>query len=248
MRYNAGMADTSSPPRSRRFRFSLRAMLLLVTIIAVSLGWTINKARQQKVAAVALMKLGGQISCTSDEPTTILEKIRAVIGEDPHTNALLVDLSDAKFADSDLAYLRAFPNLLTFWARDSRITDAGLAHLGGLSKLSGLDLAGTQVTDAGLVHLRRLKQIVVLDLSGIHLTDAGLVHLRGLSHLRTLGLANTQVTDAGLSELRGLSQLEALHLHGTQVTDVGVAELKAALPNCNIILMSAEEQFGTFTE
>ncbi len=43
--------NAADKPKRRWLRFSLRSLFLLMAVIAVSLGWTIHKVRQQGIAA-----------------------------------------------------------------------------------------------------------------------------------------------------------------------------------------------------
>ena len=47
---------TESPTKPRWFRFSLRFLLLLVTIICVSLGWKVYQVRNQQAVAAKLVQ------------------------------------------------------------------------------------------------------------------------------------------------------------------------------------------------
>jgi hypothetical protein len=44
------MASATEKPNRPRSRISIRAMMLLVLIVAVLLGWQVNKAREQRAA------------------------------------------------------------------------------------------------------------------------------------------------------------------------------------------------------
>jgi len=136
------MITTSNPkPRRRWLRFSLRSLLLLVLVIAVLLGWTIHKARQQGIAVAALKEMGCTFAFDNTERSpTVLERLRNLLGEDEWT-------------------------VITVDGNGSHITDAGLEHLRGLTQLRELFLRSTQVTNAGLIHLRGLTQLKGLSLA-----------------------------------------------------------------------------------
>ena len=65
-------------------------MLLLITLVAVSLGWAIPKAREQSIAVVALEKMDCEIEYANGESTTVLEKLRHLIGEGHPRNVINV--------------------------------------------------------------------------------------------------------------------------------------------------------------
>ncbi len=228
------MADTLTKTRRRFFRFSLRAMLLLVLVIGGSLGWTLHKVREQGVAVAELEEMGCRIAYAEDEPLTVLERLRMWYGEKECRNAATVFGSDSQLTDAGLVHLERLTQLTSLRLNHTQVTDAGLAHIKHLAQIQSFGLGETQVTDAGLAHLERLTQLLSLSLKGALVTDAGLVHLQRLTKLRWLCLNQTQVTDNGLAHLEGLTQLTELHLRRTQVTDAGIDELKKALPNLEI--------------
>jgi hypothetical protein len=54
---------------SRRFQFSLRALLLAVTVFAVWLGWLAERTRKKSEAIRAIQQIGGAVS--DDEPCAV---------------------------------------------------------------------------------------------------------------------------------------------------------------------------------
>jgi hypothetical protein len=200
-------------PKRRWYQFSLKAMLVVMTLACVGLGWLAyerNELRKREVAIAAIEKLGGIVEFDADQPFRP-NWLRTLLGLKSGGEVVRLDFND------------------------TQVTEGGMDHLKGLTKLGWLDLDKTQVTDAGLVHLQGLTKLEWLYLENTHVTDAGLEHLKGLTELKLLLLDGTQVTDAGLAHLKGLTELGSLHLNGTHVTDQGVSELQKALPNLEII-------------
>jgi hypothetical protein len=254
--YNVGMHEK---PKRRWLQFSLRGLLLLMVLIAVPLGWTMNKMRQQRDTVDGLLKMNYRVVYRFDyESPIVLHWLRQLLGEYAVRSVVTV-IGGSQATDAGLVHLQSLAQLQSLNLHGTQITDAGLAQLLGLPRLTDLNVGETQVTDAGLVHLRALPQLTELDLSytrvtdaglvslqglaqlqslnlhGTQVTDAGLVHLKGLTCLTNLRLAGAQVTDFGLVQLRGLTQLRSLNLDGTQTTDAGVQKLQRALPNLQII-------------
>jgi Leucine-rich repeat (LRR) protein len=247
--------------KRRWFQFSLKGMLVVVTLVAVGLGWLAyerNKVRKREAAISAIEQVGG-IVVVDGEPTRP-SWLRPVLGDNSGGGVVEVDFSEVKVTDAGLAHVAVLAELRFLRLNNAQLTDAGLTHLAGLSKIESLTLSGdhqitnagltnliglkelkdlflrdTQVTDAGLNFLAGLTKLEVLGLDNTQLTDAGLVHLRGLTKLSWLRLNGTQVTDAGLTHLTGLTALKVLDLFDTHVTDQGVSKLQKALPNLEII-------------
>jgi len=215
---------TDPKPKRRWFQFSLRTLLLLVTLCAGLCSWVGVKIRQAKragEAATAIEKLGGFVrwegSARRDWLRTLL-RIETVtcVGFDHKVK---------------WEYLQPFNELQQLHLENSQINDAGLGHIEGLGQLEELYLCGTPVTDAGLEHLNRLSQLKILWLNGTKVDDAGLKHLKGLNRLESLFLDGTNITDAGLEHLLGLKNLQWLGLNGTHVTAAGIEKLRQVIPD-----------------
>ena len=186
---------TDPTPKLRWYQFSLRTLMVFVTLCAFACSWLAVKMRQAKLqqeAAAAIVKLGGTVkydwqidangNAVPNAKPTFSPWLRGTLGDD---------------------FFWQVKGVLLLG--NTQVTDAGLEHLRGLSQLQLLGLEGTQVTDAGLEHLKGLSQLQVLGLDKTHVTDAGLEHLKGLRHLKFLWLEGTQVTGTGLEHLKGLS-------------------------------------------
>jgi hypothetical protein len=183
-------------PKRRWFHYSLRTLLVLVTMACAGFGWLGVKVRakqREREAVKAIRELGGywiydyewEASSSGTRPTPPGPAwLRKLLGDDFFANVERV-------------------------AFKMQLTDSGLRHLAGANQLKWLALSHTEVTDAGLVHLKGLNRLETLFLSGTQVTDAGLVHLEGLHRLKGVSLANTRVTEAGVEQLqKALPNLE----------------------------------------
>ena len=249
------MSTTQPPKPKRRFRFTLKTLLIVVTLFTVGVGWIgsrLYRARENRARVAAgvdavvesttvaeIEKLGGTVSYGYEQlrPPTWLERRFADPGnaDDPvivYTVTKVGFLDDAIATDACLKLLKGISGLQSLIATGPGITDAGLEHLAGLESLVYLDLRDTNVTDATLERLKGLTDLQYLLLEGTRVTDAGLKHLMGLTNLQSLSLNKTSITDAGLEHLAGLESLRHLVLWETNVTDEGVEKLQQALPNC----------------
>jgi hypothetical protein len=228
-------------------RFSLRTLLILLTIICVVLGIIVSRAERQRRAVAAIVKAGGEVAYDYEILAALDEGDEVDLpGPDWLCRLLGVDyfgtviwarltptptpLSPDCAPDEVAAHLGRLPGLEKLLMSDTHISRKGLAELSGLKKLRELGLDGTHVTDADLAPLAELTSLEKLRLDGTKITGPGLAHLSKLTHLKELSVTGTHVDDAGLAHLRGLTSLEELSLMGTQVTDAGLPHL-AALPN-----------------
>jgi hypothetical protein len=60
-RHNLGMAE-QAPKRRRWFQFSLTTMLVVITVIAVWLGWNLSRVRQREATIVFLKNSGMSVA------------------------------------------------------------------------------------------------------------------------------------------------------------------------------------------
>ena len=215
----------AEPPRRkrRRFQFSLRSLLIVVTLVGIVCGWLgskIDRKVKERKLIEAIVKRRGVVwydfQCADSNGRVIPDAkppgpdwLRSLLGENffSEVRAVLI----APGGDSDLQLLAALP------------------------RLQSAALGGTTIIDNGLAHLKGLTQLEYLDLQRTGITDIGLRHLTGLMRLQELKLDETKVTDAGLANLSRLPRLQWLTLFGTNVTDAGVKTLQKSLPNCTVL-------------
>tara|TARA_Y100000588_G_C13974566_1_gene804497 strand:+ start:237 stop:551 length:315 start_codon:yes stop_codon:yes gene_type:complete len=80
---------------------------------------------------------------------------------------------------------------------------------------------------------------IAADFDQTKISDADLAGLSKTPTLHALYLYDTAITDSGLKHLHALTNLTLLYLPATQVTPEGIANLRKELPNCTVILPTA---------
>jgi hypothetical protein len=177
---------------NRRFRFSLRAVLVAIALAALALGW-VHSVRQEREAAARVQKSNPGAVLLHDAQVTADGELRSAPARwhDRFGTQYFARVAGADLmypTDSELAQLARLPNLRRLYlVRAVDVTDAGLAHLEGLQNLKLLVLDDAdQVTDAGLRSIGRLKCLARLELDlGRRMTPAGIAQLkRDLPHCR----------------------------------------------------------------
>ncbi len=234
--------NTEMPrPGSRRHwhQYSLRSLLIAITIFALWLGYYSYGARRQAAAVKTIAQHGGQAlydyNISGSWQPIVPTRVREWLGEDFFVTVVRVNFPDGKpTGDDGVAALKGLSGVTVINTNKSGITDAGLAYVAQMRQLQILRLKSSQITGAGLKHLRHLRHLQMLDLSGNRVTDTGLANLTELTTLEYLTLDGTDVTDAGLHQLRLLPQLKHLNVQHTLVTGDGVKELQRLLPKCEI--------------
>jgi hypothetical protein len=246
--------------RRRWFRFSLRMLLLVVTVLCVWLGFKVNAARRQKEAVEAILRAGGNVDydfqALPDLPSGAIafhqggepwepQWLLALLGPDFFHNVISVSLEGSVISRDELTQLSSLSklrllNLGAVKVRDSDsdplrpIMDGDLLTLRSFPMLVVLALDRAQITNAGMHDIEPLVKLNCLGPEHTLIDDVGVAYLCQLHHLARLFLDGTKVTDAGLKHLHGLKYLNDIHLPGTQVTSDGICELQKALPNTKI--------------
>ncbi len=243
------MTNPFSSLPGRRWQFSVRGLLVVLTLASLWLGWQASAARRQRRMVERVLHLGGHVEydyrITRDRRGRTIGVPNArpgapawlvwVFGIDAFQNVVFVDLGETQATDDDLALIGLVPSVESVVLTSTPITSDGLRHLRGLSRLRVLSLWKTAIDDRGLAHLAGHTGLENLVLDNTGIGDAGLVHLRDLTELEEwLGLCHTKVTDAGLPNLARLRKLRSLNLIGTQATKAGMRELQKSLPNTDI--------------
>ena len=212
---------TAEGRKRRWFQFSLRTLLILVTIGCVGGGWWLNRAFRQRAAVRRFYELtADRQSHRHDAPVTMcyryqgkdqyykpiipkwLHWLRDMIGEECFGEVTGVQLLDTTATDEDLKHLAVLPGVERIWLARTKITDEGMPLLKVCPKLTFIGLDQTPVTDDGISHLTAFRDLESLSLNGTKITDAGLEHLARLPRLKELWLRNTAITDAGYQELQ----------------------------------------------
>jgi hypothetical protein len=164
------MPDQSQPsPKAklRWYQFSLRSLLIFVTLFAIPCSWLavkMKQARRQKETVEAVIKLGGIVeyddgtdSLHSKKGATVSGPtwLRKIFGDDFFRNVTYVGFDDPKITDADIKLLEGLLQLqrVSFWG--TSVTVDGLKQLEGLKSLEDLDLSCTRITDADLEPLNR---------------------------------------------------------------------------------------------
>ncbi len=191
--------------RRRWFRFRLRTLLIVVTVLSVSLGWVswrLQQVGRERATIAWVVEMGGRVVYQSnfnfDKRSWWEKTTYKWFGE----RVVDVNLHNKQVSD--------------------------LLPLAELKNLEGLMLGNTQVSD--LSPLAELKNLISLTLGNTRVSDLSL--LAELKRLTTLSLNSTPVSD--LSPLVELKRLRKLHLDNTQVSGEQVQELRQALPHCQI--------------
>lgn len=208
--------------------FSLKALLGLVLIACILLGWTsiiAQNARERRIAVNQIEELGGYVrhahqwnpSRDAYEPAMRNPPgpwlVRKILGDDAFFQVTEVSIYETiNLKDDDLTVLRHLPNI------------------------EEISLTLVPVTGAGIKHLTELDRLRVLNLSMTYVDDDAIPFLRQISSLRHLDLSSTSITDAGVRQLEEFSHLEHLDVSNNRLVSSEAAhQLQRSLPNTTVV-------------
>jgi hypothetical protein len=145
---------TTPKPKLRWLQFSLRTLLIVVTLCAIPCSWYAVKkqqGREQREIAKEVEMWGGRVEWSRPSSP---QWLRGLLGEE-----LFNSVKSVNFAPTP-------------------VYDDGVDQITGVSHLQGLYLDGTKITDSQLEHLERLGQLQTLWLDRTQVTDEGVKKLQ----------------------------------------------------------------------
>jgi hypothetical protein len=237
-------SEPNEPPpfartRRRWFRFSLRTMLVAITLFCIWLGVTAYRANRQRKAVETIRSYRAYVRYDYELADNGWEVrrdnplppgpvwLRDLIGIDYFATAVNVCMDHGNDVNDDsISALAELSQVRRIDIEGANVTDAVMAKLKGLKQLRELIVINSSVTESGWDFLRHLTRLRNLALYGSNVTDSTLIHIDGLTELTSLTLHESQITDAGLRHLKGLTQLEYLELHDPLITDASLQHLK----------------------
>lgn len=261
----------SARPRRRRLTLSLRALILLVVVVACWLAWVTNRARHQARVLAAMkgwdqsLKVKWEFDYEYSADTRLGAPppkppgpawLRKWVGDDYFREVRYVTLGDMfqtgrpngpEVAQADAEKLRLVASLRTLESlglHEMAINDAGLAPLANLTHLERLRIDGCyNLTDNALAHLEGLESLESVEIRFSPITDRSFVHLAKLPRLRELILDFHDGGGEGIGHLRSMRSLESLELSGPSISDDALLHI-AGLPRLRDIVIHG----GKFTD
>lgn len=240
------------PPKRRWFRFRLRTLLIVLTVISVALGLYVRSARIQQEAVQAIRDYGGWVrydfqfpsgtfavndfdaNASSGVPQWIFDRL----GPDLFHTVVEVNLSfsddsgqredNENSSDEALRYVARLPNVRRVLLSGTQATDASMVHLAELRKLEDLYMwDAEEVSDAGVEHLEQLSRLKFIHISNSRISDGSLQVFGRMPQLESLSLQENRFTNRGIAHLIGLKRLTALWIGigDTEITDSAVPYL-----------------------
>ncbi len=160
------------------FKFSLKTYCVVLTAIAVGLGFYWKSFQDRRRAVAAIERLDGTLDVKYFGPTWL----RKLVGDDKYfwdPVGVYFDrpLSVAEL-ESVLPILTSFERLHLLALPGTTITDETLPMISPFAgKLTFLNLQGSPISDDSIVHLKQFQRLIVVCFSDTRLTFTGLAKL-----------------------------------------------------------------------
>lgn len=227
------MAADLKNVRSRRwFHFSLRTLLVFVTVVCVALGLYVKRERDRYTAIESIKRWGGQITFSATPIVSQLEssqrqmiKLAAREGVAPNlpeyhpqSKGWLRRMfgKHGKYHGSDVYGVEFYSNVYSTY--DPRVD---LAIFDSLTEIKHLTLSF--VSGASMSKLPRFPRLESLTLLTGQIDDACMESLRGMPRLIELKLPEADLTSRGMAAIGSCSRLTSLDLSRCYLVDAGFA-------------------------
>ncbi len=221
--------------RGRLFRFGLRSILVLTTLVAAVCGLWLREVQVQRDVCNRLTEVGIEISLDWPSPwlrwlpesflsagdghyfcsvteVNLHARSNSVLQGTPHDNDLLVWVSQ-------LARLRSLS------VDDKLLDPRDFPHLARCRVLEELDIG--EISDDDLAKLPRLPNLKTLTLAFSDKLTGKHISASRFPSLRSLHCYFSAIDDAGMAEIGQLSNLRTLDVQHSRVTDAGVAAISS---------------------
>lgn len=251
---------------SRKFgwmkpRFSLWAMLVLVTVVAIPLSYVAQRRSfnlRRKAAWEVLRESGFQFeqpivlsAKKGSAPTSWDRWLRSLCLEDAVLPVSSVSISDArrrngKVTDDDLLQLALFPEIRNLRIEAAEgITDRAMSVVANFPQLEGLGVEQSpKITSRLLEAVPRLKSLSL----DVQFDAAHIPALQKQTELAMLGIRNAPLTDEDLSFLGDCDQLDTLVLEGVPIRGAILAKLNRNAPMHFLTIRGAPISDASATE
>ncbi len=231
-----------APSRSRRWwhriptRLSVRALMVLVLLLCVALGWIVNRAHVQRdaVAAITTPRRNTRGSVYYDWQFVAGQGDKNAKPRGPKWMRDALGKFDEDAKPRGPKWLRdtlgpdVFDTVVNVNIEGDNVDDELLENVGKLHGVEWVTIQGhaaPDLTPAGMAQLRTLSRLKGLSVRGFTDSHGFVAGLTGKTGLRRLWLSEAAVTDDEMAMIGGFADLEVLKLDGRNVTDRGFAHV-----------------------
>jgi hypothetical protein len=243
-------------PKLRWYQFSLRSLLLLVTLFACFMSWftvKMHQAKKQKEIVELLIdkqnnfrydyQIDSSGNVFDDAKPFAPEWLVNWLGIDFFANVVSIDQFGKGFRPGvieDLVYLPKLKELRF----STNIDDKDLEYIGKLKSLEFLDISSFEISSYGIDKLKNLPKLKRLNLWNAYMSDAEMEPLRKLTCIEHLDLGGDQLTDETLVNLESMKELQYLYIMFDHFNGTGLRYLKGLDHLQELIIESKDKMIG----
>lgn len=208
-------------------RFSLRTILILITLVCLAMGLPYSRSERQRVAVETLRSL--DCHCEFEPEPKWLAKLPPVVrnfrGGHYFRSVVAVTVNSHARSSLDAIFeaIGKIDRVESIYCLDAPVTHEHLARLSHLRNVKNLRIHHALIDDGALADLRNWTRLEELLIPGAGVTGQGVAYLKRNSGLRRLDLSGTLVGDEIAEVLSAFPRLEGLEFWQTDLTGAGFA-------------------------
>lgn len=241
-----------------RLRFSLRALLVILTIGGIALGIVVYRAERQRKAVAWVKEHYGGVNYTHVKTVYVKSKKKFEHVEELPAPKWLIDMLGEHYffqptwvglygvtPETDLSPLVDLPGVKTVSLGGSHVTAAHLRQVGGMLSLTELSLSGRKLDADALRELRSAKQLKQLVLSELRLNAEATQAAFDLPQLQKLFINQCELDLSTTGTCDNLQNLEELGFRDITNSKLDFGQL-GRLPKLRVLDLSAEWSPATY--
>lgn len=201
--------------RIGRFRFSLRACFVAVTLVVSVVAVSASRVRQYRAVQEAVWGLNGSVSYdfTPDSPAWV-KLSRTLLGDEIAGSIAGVSIASGRVPRATLESIASLSSIRSLGISSEGLSNSDLQVVGKMTSLRELSLESAAIDDVGIAHLTSLKQLRLIHIAGERISSAAMTHVATLPNLQVVELHGGLLTDEGIQlDDSGLKILAGLGLH-----------------------------------
>ena len=222
----------------KRAQFGLRTLLVVVTTLALALGWLVRRVERQRAAVEQIELRGGRVVYAHQAAHQQALLQAGALGPDspaaplPGPAWLRRWLSPHYFQRVERVYLHPeqagsdahlplgdLPGVKYLLVTGGSVGAPQLRSIGAAGSLEELYLINAELDEQGIVQLANLRRLKQIEMHGGSFTATGFRHLCQIPNLEELFLVETKVESAGFESLPLLQKLRFLDVSYVELRD-----------------------------
>lgn len=234
-------------------RFSLRVLLVLITVGSIALGVIVNRAERQRKAVAWINEHQGHVIYAhtpvgfppESEVQPVPQWLIDLLGEHYFFRPVSATLTNLQ-GNEDLSPLNGLPTVDRVSLEQSSLTGKQLRQLSQVPSIHELNLYDSELTDDALAELNNAKNLRNLSVSCCRLSAKNAKTIFELAPLKKIYCAACELDLSQVGDGSRLNNLEMLYFaEGTVATRGDLGRL-VSLPKLQEVMISADWDSQTY--